>query len=424
MNAARGSSFNDAIAHECDQAASDGRRCDAGGNKGDFRSAALGDGAPSSSRDVDRPRRLVVKIGSSTLTTSDSSIDFDYLDVLADQISVLKDEGWQVVIVSSGAIACGLGCLGIEKRPTAMPALQAAASVGQSELVAAYARSFGCYDIITSLVLLTRRDTADRTSYLHARDTLNELLGMGVVPIVNENDTVSIEQIRFGDNDSLAALVACLIDADLMVIASDVDGLYDANPSVSPDAKLVRRIDRITKDVMDVAGGAGSVVGSGGMLSKVQAARVLMVAGIPMAVVDGKCEGAIVDTAHGACPGTLFASKEAPHAITPRKLWIALGDNARGAVHVDDGARCALEKHGSSLLSVGVSSVEGSFDEGDIVDVRGADGVVIARGRALASSDEVKLALGLTRDEIASNRILARLAETPVVHRDELILFE
>lgn len=369
-------------------------------------------------------RRLVVKIGSSTLTTSDSSIDAEYLDLLADQVSALRDEGWQVVIVSSGAIACGLGCLGIEKRPSAMPALQAAASVGQSELVAAYARSFRRYDIITSLVLLTRRDTADRTAYLHARDTLNELLNLGVVPIVNENDTVSIEQIRFGDNDSLAALVACLIDADLMVIASDVDGLYDANPSVSPDAKLVRKVERITRDVMDVAGGAGSVVGSGGMLSKVQAARVLMVAGIPMAVVDGKRHGAIADTARGECPGTLFAAKEAPHAITPRKLWIALGDNARGALHVDDGARCALLKHGSSLLSVGVADVEGTFDAGDVVDVRGSDGVVIARGRALVSSDEVRLALGLTRDQIAANRILARLADTPVVHRDELILFE
>lgn len=374
--------------------------------------------------DADRKRRLVVKIGSSTLTTSDSSIDFEYLDLLADQICELVDDGWQVVIVSSGAIACGLGRLGIKRRPTAMPALQAAASVGQSELVSAYARSFKRHGIITSLVLLTRRDTADRTAYLHARDTLNELLDMGVVPVVNENDTVSIEQIRFGDNDSLAALVACLIEADLMVIASDIDGLYDSNPALCADAKLVRKVDRITKDVMAAAGGAGSVVGSGGMLSKVQAARVLMAAGIPMAVVDGKRAASIVDTARGECPGTLFSAKEAPHAITPRKLWIALGDNARGTIHVDDGAQCALKCHGSSLLSVGVLGVEGSFDEGEIVDVKDSEGVVMARGRALASSDELRLALGLTRDELAANRILARLADTPVVHRDELILFE
>ena len=178
---------------------------------------------------TDRRRRLVVKIGSSTLTTSESSIDYDYLDSLSAQIADLREEGWDVVIVSSGAIASGLEALGIKERPKDMPHLQAAASVGQSALSAAYAKAFARFDITTSLVLLTRRDTADREAYLHARDTLSTLLEMSVVPIVNENDTVSVEQIRFGDNDTLAALVACLVDADLMVILSDIDGLYDAN---------------------------------------------------------------------------------------------------------------------------------------------------------------------------------------------------
>lgn len=374
--------------------------------------------------DVLERRRLVVKIGSSTLTTSDSSIDHAYLRDLTRQLATLKGEGWQVVIVSSGAIACGLGRLGIDVRPSDMPTLQAAASVGQSELAGAYAESFDEYGIATSLVLLTRRDTADRESYLHARDTFDRLLDLGVVPVVNENDTVSVEQIRFGDNDSLAALVACLIDATLLVIASDIDGLYDANPAENAHASLIPRLDAIGPDVIAVAGGAGSVAGSGGMLTKVRAARVMMAAGIPMAIVNGKRDGAIVDTAQGRCPGTMFACSERPHTITPKKLWLALGNSSRGSLVVDDGAKGALLRRGSSLLAVGVSDVRGSFDVDDIVDIEDVRGFVIGRGKVSAGSDEIALAKGRTSEELASNRLLSYLAERPVVHRDDLIVFE
>ena len=281
-----------------------------------------------------RSRRFVLKIGSSTLTNSDSSIDEEYLDLLASQINMLKEDGWECVIVSSGAIACGLGKLGIDERPGSMSTLQAAASVGQSELSYRYSQAFEKYGYLTSLVLLTRRDTADRSAYLHARDTFDELLNLGVIPIVNENDTVSVEQIRFGDNDSLAALVACLIDADLVVLASDIKGLFDSNPSENPEASLLHEVNRITEDILEAAGGAGSSVGSGGMRSKVNAARVLLAAGIPMAVVDGKADGSIIDTARGKCPGTLFAAPDVRHSINPRKLWIALGDSAKGSVTI------------------------------------------------------------------------------------------
>lgn len=372
----------------------------------------------------DNKKRLVVKIGSSTLTTSDSSIDYEYMADLTRQIAALKREGWQVVIVSSGAIACGLGRLGMTKRPTDMPTLQAAASVGQSELAGAYADSFGKYDMVTSLVLLTRRDTADRESYLHARDTFDRLLDLGVVPIVNENDTVSIEQIRFGDNDSLAALVSCLIDATLLVIASDIEGLYDANPSEDPNAQLIPEVHAIDQKVMSVAGGAGSVAGSGGMLTKVRAARVMMAAGIPMAIVNGKRSDALMDAASGRCPGTVFASSEVPHSITPKKLWLALGDSARGSLVVDEGAKNALTAHGSSLLSVGVKDVEGTFEEGDIVDIVDSTGFVLGRGRVSADSDEISLAKGRKSEELAANRLLSYMAERPVVHRDDLIVFE
>ncbi len=369
-------------------------------------------------------RRLVVKIGSSTLTTSESSIDYAYLAGLAEQIAAVRAAGWQPVIVTSAAIACGLEALGIAKRPSDMPSLQAAASVGQSVLSAAYANAFAAHGMTTSVVLLTRRDTADRTAYLHARDTLGRLLELGVVPVVNENDTVSVEQIRFGDNDTLAALVACLIDADLMVILSDIEGLYDANPRRDESARLIEVVERIDRDVMAVAGEAGSTVGSGGMITKIKAARVLMAAGIPMVICHGRRDDAIVDAAAGKSVGTLFVAREKVHEITPRKLWIALGDAARGAVVIDEGARSALVGRGSSLLCVGVTCVEGRFDADDIIDIKDEEGVVVARGKVAFSSDEAELARGRSREDLERNRLLAPLAERALVHRDELIVFE
>ena len=365
-----------------------------------------------------------MKIGSSTLTTSESKIDYAYLERLGDQIARVRAEGWHPVVVTSAAIACGLEDLGIVERPHDMPSLQAAASVGQSALSTAYAEAFAKRGIVTSTVLLTRRDTADRRAYLHARDTFDKLLDLGVVPIVNENDTVSVEQIRFGDNDTLAALVACLVEADLVVILSDIDGLYDANPAVHPEARLIRRVEAVGPEIMAAAGGAGSTVGSGGMATKIKAARVLMVAGIPLVVCHGRREGAIADAVRGEEVGTRFVAASRPHEITPKKLWIALGDAARGALAVDEGAKAALVAHGSSLLSVGVRAVEGRFESGDIVDIKDGSGNLFARGRAAFSSDEAALAIGRTRAQLQANRLLSSLAEKPLVHRDELVVFE
>lgn len=369
-------------------------------------------------------RRIVIKIGSSTLTDTESRIDRAYLQEIANQVAAVRAAGWQPVIVTSAAIASGLEALGMDERPSDIPSLQAAASVGQSALSAAYAAAFAPHGITTSLVLLTRRDTADRRAYLHARDTFERLLDFGVVPIVNENDTVSVEQIRFGDNDTLAALVACLIEADLVVILSDIDGLFDANPHFCPEARLIGRVEAITPEIMAVAGEAGTTVGSGGMVTKIKAARVLMAAGIPLVVCNGRRPHAVEDAAAGGDVGTRFVAAEKPHEITPRKLWIALGDSAKGAVVVDEGAKAALVRRGSSLLSVGIARVDGRFDEGDIVDVRDGSGHLFARGRVAAASDEVALACGLTRGELQANRLLASLADKPVMHRDELIVFE
>lgn len=369
-------------------------------------------------------KRLVIKIGSSTLTTSESKIDYDYLAALAAQIAEVQKMGWCPIVVTSAAIACGLEQLGINMRPHDMPSLQAAASVGQSALATAYAKAFAAHNIVTSTVLLTRRDTADRQAYLHARDTFDRLCDLGVVPIVNENDTVSVEQIRFGDNDTLAALVACLVEADLMIILSDIEGLFDANPNTNSEARLIERVEAIGPEIMAVAGGAGTTVGSGGMITKIKAARVLMVAGIPLVVCHGRWPGVIVAAARGETVGTRFVAVKKPHEITPKKLWIALGDAARGSLVVDAGAKAALLGKGSSLLSVGVSAVEGSFEAGDVVDIRDVSGYLFARGKVAFSCDEAALAIGRTRSELQANRLLASLADKPLVHRDELIVFE
>ncbi len=370
-------------------------------------------------------KRLVVKIGSSTLTTEEGRVNHRYLESLAQQIDAVRAQGWQVVIVSSGAIACGLERLGLSgKRPSDMPTLQAAASIGQGLFVSAYGDAFAHFGILTSLVLLTRRDTADRQAYLHARDTLERLLSLGAVPIVNENDTVSVEQIRFGDNDTLCALVACLIGADLAIILSDVEGLFDDNPLQNPQAKLIERVDAIDKGILAVAGSAGSPVGSGGMETKVRAARVLGVAGIPLVVCSGMQNDAIVRVVDGQSVGTLFSPSHGRHEISPRKLWIALGDSAHGALVVDAGAKRALKDNGSSLLSVGVQRIEGAFEEGDIVDIKDLHGFLFARGRVSAGCDEAELALGRTREELKRNRLLAPMAERPLVHRDDLVVFD
>lgn len=371
-----------------------------------------------------RDKVVVVKIGSSTLVGEGGGIDRAYLEMLAEQIVSLRAAGWKPIIVSSAAIACGVQVLGLESRPTDMPSLQAAASVGQGALACAYDEVFSARGVITSLVLLTRHDTASRHAYVHARETLNALLDYNVVPVVNENDTTSVEEIRFGDNDTLAALVACLVKADMCVIFSDIDGLYTANPRTDPTARKLDRVDFISEEIIASAGGVGSSVGSGGMVTKIRAARVLMIAGIPLVVCNGHEPNALVRLVEGESVGTCFEARSVPHEITNYKLWIALGDAAKGSLVVDDGAREALVAKGRSLLCVGITDVTGAFDAGDIVNIEDERGHLFARGKVSASSDEILLARGYSQAQMAANRLLAPLAESPIVHRDELVVFE
>ena len=263
-------------------------------------------------------KTMVVKIGSSTVVQPGSGVRRAFLADLARQASELRDLGWNLVVVSSGAIACGAPALGFEARPSDMPSLQACASVGQCALSAAYDEEFRRFGLTTSLVLLTRNDTASRSSYLHARDALTRLVELGVVPVVNENDTVAVDEIRFGDNDTLAALVSCLAGADLCVTLSDIDGLYTANPSLDPLAQFIPQVDRIDAEILASAGDSSSSVGTGGMITKLRASRILMTAGIPSVIASGEAPDALVALARGEAVGTRLVPACVPADITPR----------------------------------------------------------------------------------------------------------
>ena len=365
--------------------------------------------------------RVVAKVGSSTLMGPDGRLDEAFIDDLAAQIAGLAAEGREVVLVTSGAIAAGLAPLGFDRRPDDMPSLQACAAVGQVALVDTYARAFARRGLAVGQVLLTRNDTGSRTAYLHARATVDRLLALGAVPVVNENDTVAVDEIRFGDNDSLAAIVGALAGADLVVLLSDVDGLYTADPAQDPGARLVERVDAVDEEGMACAGGSRGALGTGGMRTKVRAGRSMQAAGIPLVVCRGRRPRALLDAVHGLAVGTRFACDPAAGREPARKLWIGLAGRDAGCVVVDDGARDALHERGGSLLPVGVVGVEGSFARGDIVAVRDAQGTLVARGIAAYSAREAELVRGMRLEMVA--RVLPDRAGVPLVHRDELIVF-
>ncbi len=362
--------------------------------------------------------RVVIKVGSSTLADPSGGLDRAYIQSLADQIATLKKRGTGVILVSSGAIAAGLQAIDMQERPADIPTLQAAASVGQVLLLELYAAFLASHDISVGQILLTRHDTADRKAYLHARDTMERLLGLGVVPIVNENDTVAVDEIRFGDNDTLAALVATMVKADLLIMLTDIEGLYDADPRNSDDAKLVEHVDELTDQMLEAAGDAGTAVGSGGMATKLQAARILMRAGIPSVVCDGRKERVVLDCVEGKPVGTYFAGGAA--SVSAKKLWIALGGRPAGEVVIDDGASDALRERGKSLLPIGVLSLTGTFDKGDAIVLKDRTGRVVARGLTSVSAEDLERIKGLSTRQIAE--AMPGLAGVEVVHRDHLVI--
>lgn len=364
---------------------------------------------------------VVVKIGSSTLVDAQGAPDKEFIADLCNQVVELRHMGKRVVIVSSGAAAAGMERLGFKSRPTDMPSLQACAACGQAALTEIYADVLARQGIACGQVLLTRRDVVDREGYLNARNTLERLLELGVVPVVNENDTVSVAEFAFGDNDMLGAIVATLIGADLYIIMSDIDGLYDKNPSTNPDATLIKHVERIDADVMAMAGGAGSMVGTGGMTTKLRAARALLAAGIPTVICKGRQPGILHDVVTGQEVGTRFEAPKSWGHEAPRKFWIGLAEVPRGTLTLDEGACAAVIKRGASVLPVGVIDTKGTYAAGDVVDVVTPQGTLIGRGTVRYSSDEMVRVRGLKLDVIA--RFMPEKEGQPAIHRDELLVF-
>ncbi|MDI6692843.1 MAG: glutamate 5-kinase [Anaerosomatales bacterium] len=363
---------------------------------------------------------VVVKIGSNTLTDKHGRVDPAFVADVMGQVASLRSRGIQSVIVSSGAIAAGIEALGLSSRPTAMRELQAAAAVGQARLMETYARAASAHGLSVGQVLLTRHDVGVRSAYVNACRTFEALLEMGVVPVVNENDTTAVDEIRFGDNDYLAALVAMMVQASLCVFLTDIAGLYDRDPRRDPDARLVEQVESLTPEVLEAAGGPGSSIGSGGMSSKIEAARALMDAGIPLVICDGRRRQVLVDAVEGKSVGTLFAGGKARRKA--RKLWLAYAGHAAGSVVVDAGACDALCLRGRSLLPAGVVDVRGTFDAGDPVVIVDAEGREVARGLAGMSAENLRRVKGLRTETIRERE--PDLAGREVVHRDHLVILD
>ena len=376
----------------------------------------MNDGPPRADR-VAAARRVVVKVGSTSLTTAEGGIDPERLRRLVEVLVHTRSRGVQVVLVSSGAIAAGLAPLGLKRRPRALPAQQAAAAVGQGLLVHRYTADLAEHGIVAGQVLLTADDVTRRSHYRNAHQTLAKLLELGVLPIVNENDTVATSEIRFGDNDRLAALVAHLVHADLLVLLSDVDGLYDGPPS-APESRLVAEValaDDLAGMRVGKAGSAG--IGTGGMRTKLEAARIATGAGIPVVLTSAARAD---DVLEGEPVGTWFhaASRRRP----TRQLWLAHATEPKGVLLLDEGAVRAVTERRASLLAAGLTGSTGSFSAGDPVDLAGPDGVSVARGLVNFDADEIPALVG--RTSAVLRRELGAAYEREVVHRDDLVLLQ
>jgi glutamate 5-kinase len=359
---------------------------------------------------------LVVKLGSSIVASDDGELRADVLDSVCEQVATLEREGERVAMVTSGAIARGLRLLGLDTRPQAMDELQGASAVGQGDLFRAYESRLAGRGTRAAQVLLTAADIAARSNYLNARQTLRRLIEWGVVPVVNENDTTATDEISFGDNDFLAAQVAILLDARLLVLLSDVDGLHRADPRSDPSAEPIATVEDFGELAGLEIGDGTSPFGSGGMRSKVAAAEMAAEAGIPATICDGTAAGTLLAAAAGEPVGTRFASH--PGKASSFKLWLKYAKPAQGRLAVDDGAARVLRESGSSLLPVGILAVEGSFEVGAAVEVT-AGGEVIAKGISDYASAELSRVLGMKSAEV---RDLLPHAADEVIHRDRLVL--
>ncbi len=362
-------------------------------------------------------RRLVIKLGSGVLAP-DGKFDRPHFARLCHDLVNLREAGKELVLVSSGAIALGVERLAWPKRPTEMDRKQAAAAVGQSLLMERWQKGLGAFDVKVAQILLTHDDVRDRRRYLNARRALLVLLAEGVVPVINENDTVSVEEIKFGDNDTLAGLVVSVVDADALIVLSDVEGLYAADPRQDPSAKLLPTVATVTPDVEARSGGAGSSVGTGGMITKVRAAKRASELGVPTVIASGRKRDVLPAVAKGDEVGTLFLPQSAP--LRGRHWWIAHALKAAGKLELDAGAVSAVVERKKSLLASGIKGVNGHFEEGDAVELVGPDGKRIAQGLCRYGANEVRKILGKKTTEIEA--ALGYKDSDEVVHRDDLVV--
>jgi glutamate 5-kinase len=365
----------------------------------------------------DTAKRVIVKVGSNVLT-QDQGLNLNVMGSISRQICALIDRGIEIILVSSGAMASGIKKIGLDKRPEEIPKRQAVAAVGQAGLIMEYEKAFARFHKKVAQILLTSEDLNNRRRYLNARNTLYMLLSWQVIPIINENDTVMVEEIQFGDNDNLAAMIALLMDADIMVNLTDIDGLYTKNPRTNADAEFIPLVSTIGEDIKKAAEDIPGALGTGGMLSKLNAAKKVTGAGIPMVIANGGTPDILTTLFSGKAVGTFFAPKE--KKLKSRKCWIAFTLKPKGVIRIDDGAAAAIVKRGKSLLPSGIVDVEGDFGVGAPVQFKRTDDEILGTGLVNYSSGDIRKIMGLR-----SNQIQNRLGHKPfddVIHRDNLVV--
>ncbi|MDM8523483.1 glutamate 5-kinase [Desulfococcaceae bacterium HSG8] len=360
-------------------------------------------------------KRLVVKVGSNILT-KDNGLNLDVIRSVSRQICCLIDDGLEVLLVSSGAMAAGIKRLGLPKRPDDIPGRQAAAAVGQAGLIMEYENAFEQYGKKVAQLLLTSDGLISRKRYLNARNTLHTLLSWGVVPIINENDTVSVEEIKFGDNDNLSAMITLLMDADMLVNLTDIDGLYNKDPRTCQDAELIPEISTIRKNIEKFAGDIPGALGTGGMLAKIKAARKVTMAGTPMIIAKGDKPDILMRLYAGEAHGTFFVPKK--ERLKNRKCWIGFNLKPKGLIYIDKGAADAVLERGKSLLPSGIVGVEGEFGVGAPVEFKNGDSEILGTGLVNYSSADIRRIMGLRTNEI--KKLLGEKPYDEVIHRDNL----
>ncbi|QGU00031.1 Glutamate 5-kinase [Candidatus Syntrophocurvum alkaliphilum] len=367
-------------------------------------------------KNFNNAKRIVIKVGTSTLTHENGQLNLYRIERIIREISDLHNRDIEVLLVTSGAIGVGSTRMGLKKIPRTIPEKQALAAIGQGALLHLYEKIFAEYGKTVAQVLLTREDMDERIRYLNATNALLAIINMNVIPIINENDTVAVDEIKFGDNDTLSAMVATIVNADLLMILSDVDGLYDSDPRVNKEAKLLNEVNEITVNMEESSKTRGTKFSSGGMLTKLKAANICMAAGVPMVIANSEIENVIFKIINGDSLGTVFVPKE--EKMHARKKWIAFASVTHGKVIVDEGAEQALLKKGKSLLPSGIKEVEGDFERGMIVAVCSTKGYEIARGMVNYNAFQIKKIAGKKTSEI--EKMLGEKDYDEVIHRNNL----